>query len=120
MFGCSPAAKDLDAASTVLTVDCPTVGNIWITLIGANLIGEFDVFLGGVRIPFSEGSVNLSTSNSSLQFKLPPGTGQSLSVKVCNAFLFLHFSCVRLFYTFLSFVSRFLLCFYFSFFLSVC
>ncbi len=82
MFGCAPKAVDSDSSVSVFTVDCPTVGNALMTLTGANLLGRFDVTLGTTLIPFESGNVFMPVNGTILQFLLPKGSGQALSVSV--------------------------------------
>jgi hypothetical protein len=80
--GCSIAAPDT-YSNLILATDCPTVGNVVITLYGANLVGKFDVYVGTAIVSFAKGNVFVRNGNSSMvEFLLPEGSGQALTVYV--------------------------------------
>jgi hypothetical protein len=88
--GCDGSGVDIDSKGVVvMTRNCPTAGNVMITISGINLIPPLQVMVGSFTVDqTSIGSLVFSNaSNSSFASftcALPPGTGSALTVQVCE------------------------------------
>ena len=87
--GCDGPGVDSDSKGVVvITRNCPTAGNVVITISGINLIPPLQVMVGSFAVDQSSiGPLlfsNVSNSSSaSFTCVLPPGTGLALTVQVC-------------------------------------
>jgi hypothetical protein len=79
--GCARGNIDSDTSVFVNTVNCPTAGNIVMTIVGFNFKLPLQIQIGPFAVTTS---ITLSSqlSPASLFFLLPPGVGQALSIKV--------------------------------------
>ncbi len=86
--GCAPGAVDPDSTVWVWAVDCPTAGNVTVTITGVNLVLPLTVVIGSVTV---NTPVTSSPDNTQLLVTLPAGTGQALvlSVRSCSTLSFL-------------------------------
>ena len=84
--GCMPRRRDPDTLAIVNTVDCPTVGNVTLTITGfffgipgpnPPIVVVGSTLTSGIILPFFDG-----TNRSVVTCVLPPGIGADLNVTV--------------------------------------
>jgi hypothetical protein len=97
--GCDGPGVDADSKGVVvMTRNCPTAGNVLITISGINLIPPLQVMVGSFAVdqssigPLFHSNIS-NSSSSSFTCVLPPGTGSILTVQVCLNAVFIFVIC---------------------------